>query len=137
MTRILIITLGIAGSLVARGQALNREQIIGAWTCMEVAFTEKIAEADAVEKTRRGLINSQFIFRPNGLFLLQLPSGAPSEFKELEAMNNKMWHIKSKERTVFVGSLDDDLLTIHVQPANGFFYFSVRDTPMVLKMVRR
>lgn len=137
MKSILILTIGITGSLIARGQALSREQIIGVWTCTEVAYTERVTEADAVEKTRQGLVNSQFIFRSNGLFSLQLPSGAPIEFRELEAMNNKMWHFKSKERTVFVGSLDDDLLTIHVQPANGFYYFSIRDTPMVLKVVKR
>jgi hypothetical protein len=137
MKRILLITIGIAGSFVASAQTLSREQIIGAWTCMEVSFTEKIGEAAAVEKTRRALINSQFIFRPNGLFYIHLPSGAPSEFRELEAMNNKMWHIKSKERMVFVGSLDEDMLTMRVRDANGFYYFTIRDTPMVLKMVRR
>ena len=125
-----------AGPFVVSGQAFNREQIIGAWTCVDVSFSEKMTESDAVEKTKRGLINSQFIFRPNGLFFLHLPAIAPTEFKELEAMNNKMWHIKAKERMVFVGSLDDDLLTMNVKLANGSYYFSIKDTPLVLKMIK-
>lgn len=134
MRIIFIIVICVVGTCVAKGQVLNREQIVGAWTCTEVSFSEKMTESGAVEKTKRGLINSQFIFRPNGLFFLHLPPSAPTEFKELEAMNNKMWHIRAKERMVFVGSLDDDLLTMNVKLANGSYYFSIKDTPLVLKM---
>jgi hypothetical protein len=68
--------------------------------------------------------------------MVRLPTNAPTEFRELESMNNKMWHIKSRERMVFVGSLDEDLMTIDVKIANGLYYFSIRDAPMVLKMER-
>ena len=127
---------------LATGQTFNREQIVGVWTSTEVSFTEPIgqktlAENATVEKTKRGLVNSKFIFRPNGLFFLQLPANAPTEFNELKSMNNKMWHIKSKERMVFVGSLDEDLMIINVKIANGFYYFSIQDTPLVLKMERK
>ena len=57
-------------------------------------------------------------------------------FKELEAMNNKMWHIKAKERMVFVGSLDDDLMIINIKNANGFYYFHIQDSPLALRMER-
>lgn len=107
---------------------------------MQVSFTEPIGQTPVenatVEKTKRGLVNSQFIFKPNGLFFLQLPANAPTEFSELESMNNKMWHIKSKEMMVFVGPLDEDLMIINVKIANGFYYFLIRDTPLVLKMER-
>lgn len=139
MNRILIILCFVVPSLV-RGQTFNREQIVGVWTSKEVSFTKSTGqtpvEKATVEKTKRGLVNSQFIFKPNGLFFLQLPANAPTEFRELEAMNNKMWHIKSKERMVFVGSLDEDLMMINVKMANGFFYFFIEDTPLVLKMER-
>ena len=87
-------------------------------------------------KKRNVDINAQFIFKPNGLFFLKLPANAPTEFRELESMNNKMWHIKSKERMVFVGSLDEDLMMINVKITNGFYYFLIEDTPLVLKMKR-
>ena len=140
MIRILILILCFVGSKPAVGQTFKREQIIGVWTSKEVSFTKPIgktpAEKATIEKTKRGLINSKFIFKPNGLFLVQLPSNAPTEFRELEAMNNKMWHIRSKERMVFVGSLDEDLMTINVKIANGFYYFIIEDTPLVLRMER-
>lgn len=140
MNRMLIIMLFCVGPSLAAGQTFNREQIVGVWTSTEVSFTKPVgqtpAEQATVEKTRRGLVNSQFIFKPNGLFLLKLPANAPTEFRELEAMNNKMWHIKSKERMVFVGSLDEDLMMINVKFANGFYYFLIEDTPLVLKMER-
>jgi hypothetical protein len=140
MTRKLILALYFANTTIAICQTLSREQIVGTWTAKEISFTEPMGrtqdEKSTVEKTRRGLINSQFVFQHNGLFLLRLPSGAPSEFRELESMNNKMWHIKSKERMVFVGSLDEDLMTINVKIANGSYYFQIRDTPLVLRMER-
>ncbi len=141
MNRILIIMLYFVVPSLATGQTFNREQIVGVWTSVTVSFTEPIEQKNlaanaTVEKTKRGLINAQFIFKPNGLFLLRLPANAPTEFSELESMNNKMWHIKSKERMVFVGSLDDDLMIINVKIANGFYYFLIQDTPLVLKMVR-
>jgi hypothetical protein len=140
MIRILILILCFVGSEPAIGQTFKREQIIGVWTSKEVSFTKPVgktpAEKATIEKTKRGLINSKFIFKPNGLFLVQLPVNAPTEFRELESMNNKMWHIRSKERMVFVGSLDEDLMTINVKIANGFYYFMIEDTPLVLKMER-
>ena len=140
MSRILIIMIWLGGPSLATGQTFSREQIVGAWTTRDVSFTQPIGqpplEKGTVEKTRRGLINSRFIFKPNGIFFLQLPAHAPTEFRELESMNDKMWHIKSKERKVFVGSLDEDLLTIKVKIENGFYYFLIQDTPLVLKMER-
>ena len=116
--------------LLATGQKFNREQIVGVWTSKEVSLTQPSGQTPVenatVEKTKRGLVNSRFIFKPNGLFFLQLPANAPTEFRELESMNNKMWHIKSKERMVFVGSLDEDLMTINVKIVNGFYYFLIR-----------
>lgn len=140
MKRILIIMLYLAGPLLATGQTFNREQIIGVWICKDVSYTEpatqKGEEKAIIEKTKRGLVNSKFIFKPNGLFLLQLPVNAPTEFSELESMNHKMWHIKSKERMVFVGPLDEDLMTITVKNVNGVSYFYILDTPLALKMER-
>jgi len=121
--------------LFARGQKFNREQLVGVWTSTEVSFAKTTGVENAtVEKMKRGLINAQFIFKPNGLFFLKLPVNAPTEFRELESMNNKMWHIKSKELMVFVGSLDEDLMMINVKIINGFYYFLIEDTPLVLKM---
>jgi hypothetical protein len=138
MNRILIIGLYFVVPSLATGQTFSREQIVGIWTSKEISFTKPIdqtpVENATVEKTKRGLVNSRFIFKPNGLFLIQLPANAPREFRELESMNNKMWHIRSKERMVFVGSLDEDLMTIKVKIANGFYYFLIEDTPLVLKM---
>jgi hypothetical protein len=138
--RIVITILCFFGPSLATGQTFNREQIVGVWTSTEVSFTKPIGQTPVenatTEKTKRGLINAQFIFKPNGLFFLRLPATAPTEFRELESMNNKMWHIKSKERMVFVGSLDEDLMTINVKIANGFYYFLIQDTPLVLKMER-
>jgi hypothetical protein len=137
MNNILIIMLCLVSTSLAWGQTFNREQIVGVWTSTEVAFTKPIGVENAtVEKMKRGLINAQFIFKPNGLFFLKLPAKAPTEFRELESMNNKMWHIRSKERRVFVGSLDEDLMMINVKIANGFYYFLIEDTPLVLKMKR-
>ena len=140
MKRILITMLCFVGPSLATGQTFNREQIVGVWISREVSFTKEIGQTPVenatVEKTKRGLVNSQFIFKPNGLFLLRLPANAPIEFRELESMNNKMWHIRSKERMVFVGSLDEDLMMINVKIANGFYYFLIQDTPLVLKMVK-
>ena len=141
MNRILIVMICFVSPSLAKGQTFNREQIVGVWTSTEVTFTKPVgrtpAEKATIEKTKRGLINSRFIFKPNGLFLIQLPANAPTEFRELESMNNKMWHIRSKERMVFVGSLDEDLMMINVKIANGFYYFLIEDTPLVLKMERR
>ena len=140
MTRTLILVLYFACSSIAICQTLKREHIVGTWTVKEISFTAPVGrkgeEKSTVEKAKRGLMNSQFIFRPNGLFMVQLPANAPTEFRELESMNNKMWHIKSKERMVFVGSLDEDLMSIDVKIANGSYYFSIRDAPMVLRMER-
>jgi hypothetical protein len=140
MKRILIIMLCFVAPLLARGQAFSREQIVGVWTSREVSFTNPIGQKPpdkaTIEKMKRGLINSRFIFKHNGLFSIQLPSNAPTEFRELESMNNKMWHIRSKERMVFVGSLDEDLMMINVKIANGFYYFLIEDTPLVLRMER-
>src|SRR3989337_4045203 len=87
MNRIMILMLCLIGPSLATGQTFNREQIVGAWTSMEVSFTKPIGqtpvEKATVEKTKRGLVNSQFIFKPNGLFFLQLPANAPTEFREL------------------------------------------------------
>lgn len=128
------------GPFLAIGQTFNREKIVGVWITKEVSVTKPIgqtpAEKATIEKTKRGLINSKFNFRPNGLFFLQLPASAPTEFRELESMNNKMWHIRSKERLVFVGSLDEDLMMINIKIANGSYYFLIEDTPLVLKMER-
>ena len=136
---LLLVLYSICPSLT-RGQTLNRDQIVGVWTSKEVSFTNPVGKTpvakSVAEKTKRGLINSQFIFKSNGLFFLHLPANAPIEFRELESMNNKMWHIRSKERTVFVGSLDEDLMMINVKIANGSYYFLIEDTPLVLKMER-
>lgn len=139
MNRNLMIILWFVSSLAA-GQEFNREKIVGVWTSREVSFTKQIGQSQlekaTVEKTERGLVNSQFIFKPNGLFFIQLPENAPAEFRELDALNNKMWHIRSKEQMVFVGSLDEDLMTINVKIVNGSYYFLIEDTPLVLKMER-
>ena len=137
MNNILIIMLCLVSPSLAWGQTFNREQIVGVWTSTEVAFTKPIGvENETVEKMKRGLLNSRFIFKHNGLFSIQLPANAPTEFRELESMNNKMWHIRAKERKVFVGSLDEDLMMINVKIANGSYYFMIEDTPLVLKMQR-
>ena len=137
MNNILIIMLYLVSPSLAWGQTFNREQIVGVWTSTEVAFTKPIGvENETVEKMKRGLLNSRFIFKHNGLFSIQLPANAPTEFRELESMNNKMWHIRAKERKVFVGSLDEDLMMINVKIANGSYYFMIEDTPLVLKMQR-
>jgi len=140
MNRILIIAIFLAVPSLVTAQKFGREQIVGAWTTREVSVTQPSGQTPVenatVEKTKRGLVNSRFIFKPNGLFVLQLPINAPTEFRELESMNNKMWHIRSKERMVFVGSLDDDLMTINVKIVNGSYYFLIRDTPLVLRMER-
>jgi hypothetical protein len=137
MNKIMILMLCIASLTLARGQTFSREQLVGVWTATEVSFTKPIGGGSAtVEKMKRGLLNSRFIFKHNGLFSIQLPSHAPTEFRELESMNNKMWHIRSKERTVFVGSLDEDLMMINVKITNGFYYFLIEDTPLVLRMER-
>ena len=140
MTRTLFLVLYLACSLNATGQTLKREQIVGTWTVKEISFTEPIGrkgeEKATVEKAKRGLVNSQFIFQPNGLFIVQLPAGAPTEFRELESMNNKMWHIRSKEKMVFVGSVDEDLLSINVRVANGEHFFLIKDTPLLMRMER-
>jgi hypothetical protein len=138
MSRILIIILYLVGPSLALGQTFTREQIVGVWTVKGVSVSKLVGqppiEKGTLEKTKRGLINAQFIFRHNGLFLVRLPASAPAEFRELESMNDEMWHIKSKEGIVFVGSFDDDLLTIKVNSANGFYHFLIQDTPLVLKM---
>jgi hypothetical protein len=140
MNRLLIIIFYYAGTSFTEGQTFKREQIVGSWVSTEVSFTKAVGQAQAenaaFEKARRGLINSKFIFKPNGLFLIQLASNAPTEFRELESMNNKMWHIRSKESKLFVGSLDEDLMMINVKIANGSYYFLIEDTPLVLKMER-
>jgi hypothetical protein len=140
MKGILIIMLCFVGASLATGQTFNREQIVGTWICKEVSYTERIPQTPEgkaiVEKMKRGLLHAQFIFKPNGLFLFQLPVNAPKEFNELESLNNKMWHIKAKERIVFVGPLDEDQMTIHVKDASRFYYFLIQDTPLVLKMER-
>lgn len=139
MKKILIVICFLAPLLV-EGQTFNREHLIGVWTSREVSFANSVGhkpvDKTTIEKMKRGLVNSRFIFKPNGLFLLQLPANAPSEFRELESMNNKMWHIRAKERTVFVGSLDEDLIMINVKITNGSYYFLIEDTPLVLKMER-
>ena len=137
MDKILILIFCLVSPSLARGQSFNREQIVGVWTSTEVSFTKPTRVENAtVEKMKRGLINARFIFKHNGLFSIQLPANAPTEFRELESMNNKMWHIRSKERMVFIGSLDEDLMMINVKIANGSYYFMIEDTPMVLKMQR-
>ena len=140
MNRVLIIVICFAAPSLAMGQKFGREQIVGAWTAKEVSITQSTGqtpvENGTVEKTKRGLVNSRFIFKPNGIFVVQLPANAPTEFRELESMNNKMWHIRSKERMVFVGSLDEDLMSINVKIVNGSYYFLIQDTPLVLKMER-
>jgi len=141
MLRLLIIILYCAGTSLAEAQTFTREKVVGTWVSTEVSFTtdrEKAeAESATFEKVRRGLINSKFVFGRNGLFLIQLPANAPSEFRELEAMNNKMWHIRSEEQKLFVGTLDEDLIMINVKISNGSYYFLIEDTPLVLKMEKR
>ena len=138
MKRILILMFCFVGPYLASGQTFKRENIVGVWTSREVSFTnatgQKPIENATAEKIKRGLLNARFIFKHNGLFSIQLPAKAPTEFRELESMNNKMWHIRSNERRVFVGSLDEDLMMINVKIANGFYYFLIEDTPLVLRM---
>jgi hypothetical protein len=137
---IFLLVLCFLSPLLTAGQTFNREQIIGVWTSREVSFTNPAGQTPVdnaiADKTKRGLVNAKFIFRSNGLFLLHLPPTAPREFRELESMNNKMWHIRSKERMVFVGSLDENLMAIDIKMVNGFYYFFIQDTPLVLKMER-
>ncbi|MBL0743699.1 hypothetical protein [Chryseolinea lacunae] len=136
MKTIITTLLCFAAPALALAQTFTREELVGAWTCKEVSYSEAIPaeESAAVEKTKRGLVQSRFVFQQNGFFVMQLPANAPIEFKELESLNNKMWHIKAKERMVFVGSLDDDLMILNVKNVNGLFYFSIQDTPLVLRM---
>ena len=141
MPRLLIIIFYCAGASLVEAQTFTREKMVGTWVSTEVSFTKTTekgqTENATFEKVRRGLVNSTFVFSRNGLFLIQLPANAPSEFRELEAMNNKMWHIRSKEQKLFVGTLDEDLMMINIKIANGFYYFLIEDTPLVLKMEKR
>jgi hypothetical protein len=140
MKKVLIMILWLISPLLSSGQPFTRDQVVGVWTSREVSFAKAVGhgsvEKTTVDKMKRGLINAQFIFRPNGLFFLKLPASAPIEFRELESMNNKMWHIRSKEQMLFVGSLDEDLMMINVKITNGSYYFLIEDTPLVLKMER-
>lgn len=140
MNKVLFIVIYFAGITLVTGQTFKREQVIGTWISREVSINEPKGGAQveniAYEKAKRGLINSKFIFKPNGLFLIQLPTNAPSEFRELETMNNKMWHIRSKEQKLFVGTLDEDLMMINVKITNGTYYFLIEDSPLVLRMER-
>jgi hypothetical protein len=140
MKKVLFIVIYFSGISFVAGQTFKREQVIGTWISREVAINrpngQPQVENIAYEKAKRGLINSKFIFRPNGLFLIQLPPNAPSEFHELESMNNKMWHIRAKEQKLFVGTLDEDLMMINVKITNGTYYFLIEDSPLVLKMER-
>ncbi len=141
MPRLLIIIFCCAGAAQVEAQTFTREKMVGTWVSTEVSFTKDKekgqAENATFAKVRRGLVNSTFVFSRNGLFLIKLPTNAPSEFRELETMNNKMWHIRSKEQKLFVGTLDEDLMMINVKIANGFYYFLIEDTPLVLKMEKR
>ena len=140
MKKGLIMILCLISPLLCSGQSFNRDQVVGVWTSREVSFAKaaghRPVEKTTVDKMKRGLVNAQFIFKRNGLFFLKLPANAPIEFRELESMNNKMWHIRSKEQTLFVGSLDEDLMMINVKITNGAYYFLIEDTPLVLKMER-
>lgn len=140
MTKVMIIAFYFAGTSFVAGQTFKREQVIGTWISREVSINQSEGQAQveniAYEKSKRALINSKFIFKPNGLFLIQLSSNAPTEFRELETMNNKMWHIRAKEQKLFVGTLDEDLMMINVKITNGTYYFLIEDSPLVLKMER-
>jgi hypothetical protein len=138
MKKVLIIVFYFAGITLVAGQTFKREQVIGTWISREVSINRPKGQPQienvAYEKAKRGLINSKFIFKSNGLFIIQLPTNAPSEFQELESMNNKMWHIRAKEQKLFVGTLDEDLMMINVKIINGTYYFLIEDSPLVLKM---
>jgi hypothetical protein len=140
MKSALLVTLSFVIPFFAAGQKFGREQIIGTFICKDVSFTKQVGKSASdkatIAKTKSGLVNSRFVFKPNGLFQVRLPASAPREFLELESMNNKMWHIRAKEWTAFVGSLDEDLMIFKVNIKNGFYYFAIEDTPLVLKMER-
>jgi hypothetical protein len=141
MRRVLIIILFCTGGPFADAQTFTRENVVGTWVSTEVSFSKDSEKGHlenvTFEKARRGLVNSKFIFGRNGLFLIQLPGNAPSEFRELEVMNNKMWHIRTKEQKLFVGTLDEDLMMINVKISSGSYYFLIEDTPLILKMEKR
>ena len=141
MLRVFITILICTGAPFAEAQTFTREKVVGTWVSTEVSFSKDKEKGQfekvTFEKIRRGLVNSKFVFGRNGLFLIQMPGNAPSEFRELEMMNNKMWHIRSKEQKLFVGTLDEDLMMINVKISNGSYYFLIEDTPLILKMEKR
>ena len=58
-----------------------------------------------------------------------LPVTHQRRSRELESLNNEMWHIKSKKGMIFVVSFYEDLMTINVKIANRLYYFLIQDTP--------
>lgn len=137
----LLFLLCLIGYAPLFSQTLNRDSLVGAWTCKDVFFNtqQKMSAMDerGLDLTKKGFTTAKFVFGANGVFTLQLPKGAPPEIVEMMSfLNKKPWSFDPANNTILIGTPKENLMELIVHQENAVVTFLMDETPLSLWMVK-
>ncbi|HEY5751228.1 MAG TPA: hypothetical protein VIU12_34435 [Chryseolinea sp.] len=116
-------------------EPLTKEAIAGEWLCREVTSLPDDPETKAaMEVMKEGFLNSRFIFKTDGIFILIFPPGSPAVLKGMDFLNNRKWYFYPDESVISIGTLKENLMQIFAKEHNGNMIFLIRDIPLALRM---
>ena len=126
----------LVSGITVKAQTLQRDSLAGVWLCIEATIAANITipkeELEAVKVLQKGIINSKFHFKTNGLFEWQLPKDAPPVLKGMSFLNGQKWFVDGERRMVHIGQPKENLMQILVRQQDGIVYFILSDTPLLL-----
>jgi hypothetical protein len=126
----------ISFSLHAQAQ-ITKDSVAGRWICKEVIATVEGADPKlktALETLKKGFLNSQFIFRTDGIFNLKLSSGAPAIMQDMKFLDNRKWSVDTNKNIVHIGTPQENLMEMGVKQEGSYLLFDLLEMPVILKM---
>jgi len=120
-----------------QSQSISRDSLAGVWICQEAMLPEGIKvpkeEIEMLNSLSPAIVNSKFLFKPNGLFEWQFQKNAPAVFQDIDFLRNQKWSI-DKQDVIHIGDPRENLMQIAIREKAGTVYFIIADTPLLLRM---
>lgn len=135
---LLISTVLLLAAVSAKSQSITRDSLAGVWSCQEAIMPDglKISneEMQAFNVLKSAIVQSKFLFKPNGLFEWKFKSGTPAVFQQIEFLNNQKWSVDASGSLIHIGDPKENVMQIMIREKAGVVYFILSDTPLLLRM---
>lgn len=128
----------LLAAISAKSQSITHDSLAGVWSCQEATMPDGLKipneEMEVMNVLKSAIVNSKFLFKPNGLFEWKFQKGTPAVFQQIEFLNNQKWSIDANGSLIHIGDPKENLMQIMIREKAGVVYFILSDTPLLLRM---